>query len=68
MVTRQLPSDGEVVITEIEPPPVDAKALLTGMPISSFRVVFSSGAELKGVAASALLQVESGGRYIQTSL
>jgi hypothetical protein len=65
-LTRQLPSDGEVVITEIEPPPADYKALLTGLPTSSFRFVFSSGAELKGVATRASLEVASGGSYIQT--
>ncbi|MCA1665614.1 MAG: hypothetical protein LC659_15325 [Myxococcales bacterium] len=65
-LTRQLPSDGEVVIAEIEPRPADLKALLTGLSTSSFRFVFSSGAELKGVATRASLEVGPGGNYIQT--
>ena len=65
-LTRQLPSDGEIVITEIEPPPADFKALLTGLSASSFRFVFSSGAELRGIATRASLEVRSGGNYIQT--
>jgi hypothetical protein len=65
-LTRQLPSDGEVVITEIEPPPADYKELISGISTSSFRFVFSSGAELKGVATRASLEVGAGGNYIQT--
>jgi hypothetical protein len=65
-LTRQLPPDGEVVITEIEPPPADYKTLFSGLSTSSFRFVFSSGAEIKGTATRASLEVGSGGNFIQT--